>query len=79
MNLIDFSTLNEEGREYVIFEYAVPVSTNLKNSCLHILYQLSDFFVEKIINLREEAMVKINCFDSSSEDLNDYLADISLP
>jgi len=79
MNLVDFATLNEEGRKYVIFEYAVPVSTNFKNSCLYILYQVNYFFVEKIIDVKEEKLIGINCFDASSEELNHYLADIVIP
>jgi hypothetical protein len=79
MKLTDFTTLNKEGREYAIFEYAVPVSTTFRNRCICILYQLSYFFVEKIIDVAENNLLEINCFDSSSEKLDDYLEDIILP
>lgn len=79
MQIVDFVSLNEQGREYAIFEYAVPVSTNLKNSYLHILYQLSYFFVEKIIDVTDNKLIDIDCFDACSERLDYYLEDIVLP
>lgn len=79
MKLDDFATLTEEGKEYVIFEYAVPVLTHYKNSRLYILYQLNYFFTEKVINIHNGITTAINFFDSSSNQLDEYLEDIAIP
>ena len=79
MKIVDFVNLTEDAREHAIFEYAIPVSTDFRNTNLHILYQLNYFFVEKVIEVSENKVVEINCFDASSSLLDFYLNEIVLP
>ena len=79
MKLNDIATMTEEGREYIICEFAIPVISHYENSNLYILYQLNYFFAEKVINIHTGITTAINFFDSSSPQLDAYLEDIKLP
>ena len=79
MKLTDIATMTDEGREYIICEFAIPVLSHYENSSLFILYQLDYFFAEKVINIHSGVTTSINFFDSSSPQLDQYLEDIKLP